>query len=57
MTCRGYDPKTVKVNKTVKRMAATIMDPHLRGAYVRDYVIAIKQQARSVRVKEAPANE
>ncbi len=52
MTCRGYDPKTVKVNKTVKRMAATIMDPHLRGAYVRDYVIAIKQQARSVRVKE-----
>ncbi len=55
MTCRGYDPKTVKVNKTVKRMAATIMDRHLRGAYIKDYVTAIKQQARSVKVKEAPS--
>ena len=52
MTCRGYDPKTIKVNKTVKRMAALIMDPHTRGAYIREYVVAIKQQARSVRPKE-----
>lgn len=53
MTCRGYDPKTVKVSKTVKRMAATIQNAHLRGAYIRDYVTAIRQQARSAKVKEA----
>ncbi len=46
MTSRGYDPKTVKVSKSVKRMAAMILDPHLRGTYIRDYVNAMKTQAR-----------
>ena len=53
MTCRGYDSQTVKINKSVKRLAATILDPHVRGAFIRDYVIAEKQQIRSSKkVKE-----
>jgi hypothetical protein len=38
MTCRGYDPKTVKISKSVKRQAATILDNHKRGAFIQDYV-------------------
>jgi hypothetical protein len=45
MTCRGYDPKTVKIGKPVKRLAATIRDPHARGLFVRGYVrIALEQR-------------
>ena len=38
MTCRGYDPKAVKVSKTVKRAAGTFIDRHERGAFIRSYV-------------------
>jgi hypothetical protein len=47
MTCRGYDAKTVKINKSVKRMAATILDNHLRGSFIRDYVRVMQTQSRS----------
>ena len=38
MTCRGYDVKAVKISKSVKRLAANILDNHARGAFIRDYV-------------------
>ena len=53
MTCRGYDPKTVKIHKYVKRLAATILDNHQRGAFIRDYVrIAAGEQRGGKRPKE-----
>ena len=47
MTCRGYDPKAVKISKSVKRLAARILDNHERGAFIRDYVRMAENQARS----------
>ena len=47
MTCRGYDAKAVKINKSVKRLAATILDNHLRGEFIRDYVRIQQTQSRS----------
>jgi hypothetical protein len=47
MTCRGYDAKAVKINKSVKRLAATILDNHLRGAFIKDYVRVEQNQSRS----------
>jgi hypothetical protein len=49
MTCRGYDPKAVKVGKLVKIAAATIRDPHKRGAFIRSYVAIEKENVRSFR--------
>jgi hypothetical protein len=45
MTCRGYNPKTVKISKTVKRVASTIIDPHVRGEFIRSYVEVAKNNA------------
>lgn len=47
MTCRGYDPKAVKISKSVKRMAARILDPHKRGAFIRSYVEIAKSESRA----------
>ena len=47
MTCRGYDPKAVKINKSIKRLSATIQDQHLRGAFIRSYVLVEQNQSRS----------
>lgn len=49
MTCRGYDPKAVKISKAVKRLAAKITDPHQRGSFVRDYVRIAESQSRGAR--------
>jgi len=49
MTCRGYDPKAVKISKPVKRAAARIHDAHQRGEFVRGYVRIAQEQARSFR--------
>lgn len=38
MTSRGYDVKAVKISKSVKRLAANILDNHARGAFIRSYV-------------------
>ncbi len=46
MTCRGYDPKAVKVHKSVKRLAANYRDPHQRGAIIRSYVRILEEQSR-----------
>lgn len=47
MTCRGYDSKAVKVPKSVKRVASTIQDNHVRGAFIRSYVQILEDQTRS----------
>ena len=49
MTCRGYDPKAVKISKPVKRMAAKILDNHQRGAYIRYYVRIEEANSRGAR--------
>jgi len=45
MTCKGYDPKAVKISKPVKTLAATIMDKHVRGAFIRSYVKIAQAEA------------
>ncbi len=47
MTCRGYDPKAVKVPKSVKRLAAQYIDSHQRGAIIRSYVRLLEDQSRT----------
>jgi hypothetical protein len=49
MTCRGYDPKAVKVPKSVKRLAANHRDNHFRGAFIRSYVRILEDQLRGAR--------
>jgi hypothetical protein len=47
MTCRGYDPKAVKIGKPIKVMAATILDNHKRGDFIRSYVKIAQNETRS----------
>lgn len=47
MTCKGYDPKAVKISKPVKRMSALILDSHKRGAFIRSYVEIAKSELRT----------
>lgn len=49
MTCRGYDPKAVKVPKSVKVRASTIRDVHTRGAFIRSYVAILESESRGAR--------
>ena len=43
MTCRGYDPKAVKVGKEVKSLLGKIQDKHLRGQMIREYAEAVRR--------------
>ncbi len=55
MSCTGYDSRTIKIPKTVKRSASTIMDPHKRGAFIRSYVnllVAGSYQSKNRNFKE-----
>jgi hypothetical protein len=47
MTCRGYDPKAVKISKSIKRIASLIADNHKRGAFIRSYVKIAQGETRS----------
>jgi hypothetical protein len=47
MTCRGYDPKAVKLGSLVKMAAGTILDPHKRGEFIRSYVKVAQGELRS----------
>lgn len=47
MTCRGYDSKAVKVSKSVKRVAATILDSARRRSFIRGYAQAEAANARA----------
>lgn len=49
MTCKGYDPKAVKISKTVKRRAATIVDKHARGEFIRSFVAIAESQSRGAK--------
>jgi len=49
MTCRGYDPKAVKLTKPVKAMAAGIFDKQKRDNFLRDFVEVVKNQSRAPR--------
>jgi hypothetical protein len=46
MTCRGYDPRAVKIGKPVKVLAATVLDNHERGAFIRSYVKVVRDNAQ-----------
>jgi hypothetical protein len=46
MTCKGYDPKAVRIGKDVKRAAAQIHDAHQRGAFIRSFVKIEQDSAR-----------
>ena len=47
MTCRGYDSKAVKVPKEIKRVAATILDDHQRGSFIRSWAGVYKENLRA----------
>jgi hypothetical protein len=47
MTCRGYDPKAVKVPKAIKCIASCYTDNHQRGAFIRGYVRILEEQGRT----------
>lgn len=47
MTCRGYDPKAVKIGSLVKMAASTILDNTQRKAYIRSFVKIAEGEARS----------
>jgi hypothetical protein len=47
MTCRGYDPKAVKLPSLVKMAASTIINKHQRGAFLRSYVEIAKSELRT----------
>jgi hypothetical protein len=47
MTCRGYDPKAVKLPSLVKMAASTITDKHKRGAFLRSFTKIAQGELRS----------
>ena len=52
MTCRGYDPKAVKIGKLVKIAGSSILDPHKRGDFFRSYTKVAQENLRSGGRKE-----
>ena len=46
MTCRGYDAKAVKLPKEIKTRAATIMDKHVRGAFIKSFTRILEGESR-----------
>lgn len=47
MTCKGYDPKAVKLPSLVKMAASTIMDKHQRSAFLRSFTKIAESELRS----------
>ena len=47
MTCRGYDPKAVKVGSLVKMAASTILDKNAKRAFIRSYVKISESESRT----------
>ena len=43
----SYDPRAVKISKSVKRLAATIINPHQRRQFIKDYVRIEEVAART----------
>jgi len=53
MTCRGYDPKAVKLGKLVKISSASIHDNHKRGAFLRSFAKVAESELRSNNRKDS----
>jgi ribosomal protein L4 len=53
----AYDPRAVKVSKSVKRVAATITDPTRRRDFIRGYVQAEAANARAGANRRRDKNE
>jgi hypothetical protein len=47
MSCRGYDPKAVKLGKLIKIASASIHDKHQRGAFLRSFTKVAESELRS----------
>jgi len=45
----AYDPRAVKLPKSVKRLAANELDAHKRGAIIRSYVQILESESRSAK--------
>jgi hypothetical protein len=43
----AYDPRAIKLPKSVKRLAANELDPHKRGALIRSYVKILEADMHS----------
>jgi len=41
----AYDSKAVKLPKTVKRAAASFIDPHARGEFIKSFVKILEAEA------------
>jgi hypothetical protein len=53
----AYDPRAVKVSKSVKRVAATMTDKAQRRDFIRGYVQAESANARSGANRRRDKNE
>lgn len=51
----AYDPRAVKLPKSVKRLAANEIDSHKRGAIIRSYVQILESE--STRTKSRSKKE
>ncbi len=47
MTCRGYDPKAVKIGSLIKMAGSTILDKDQRRSHIRSYVKIAESELRS----------
>ena len=53
MTCRGYDPKAVKLGKLIKISASSIHDNHKRGAFLRSFTKVAESELSSNHRKDS----
>lgn len=53
MTCKGYDPKAVKIGRLIKIAASTINDKHQRGAFLRSFTKVAEGELRSNNRKDS----
>lgn len=45
----AYDPRAVKLPKSVKRLAANEIDAHKRGAIIRSYVQILESESKGAK--------
>lgn len=53
MTCRGYDPKAVKLSSLVKMASSTIQDKQVRGAFLRSFTKIAESESRTAGRKDS----
>lgn len=46
MTCRGYDPKAVKLSKSIQRLGATIRNENERNNFIKLFVDILKTELK-----------